>query len=118
MKVFRVAQIAPLSGQNAALGVWDSKGISLAAKQLNAKGNAYDYGIKFKIVHWDDQGDPTTANNLAQQAVSQEVRLRLRLGAQHEHARDDACPTGGEDPADHLRPVRQDHRSRRARTSS
>ena len=70
VKVFSVAQIAPLSGQNAALGVWDSKGISLAAKQLNAKGNAYNYGIKFKIVHWDDQGDPTTANNLAQQAVA------------------------------------------------
>ena len=28
VKVFSVAQIAPLSGQNAALGVWDSKGIS------------------------------------------------------------------------------------------
>jgi branched-chain amino acid transport system substrate-binding protein len=70
VKIFSVVQIAPLSGQNAALGVWDSKGISLAAKQLNAKGNAYNYGVKFKIVHWDDQGDPTTANNLAQQAIA------------------------------------------------
>jgi branched-chain amino acid transport system substrate-binding protein len=73
VKIFSVAQIAPLSGQNAALGVWDSKGISLAAAQLNRKGNAYNYGIKFKIVHWDDQGDPTTANNLAQQAIAKKV---------------------------------------------
>jgi branched-chain amino acid transport system substrate-binding protein len=70
VKTFRVAQIAPLSGLNAALGDWDWKGISLAAAQLNAKGNAYNYGIKFKIDRYDDQGDPTTANNLAQQAVS------------------------------------------------
>jgi branched-chain amino acid transport system substrate-binding protein len=73
VQIFTIAQIAPLSGQNAALGVWDSKGISLAASQLNKKGNAFNYGIKFKIVHWDDQGDPTTANNLAQQAISKKV---------------------------------------------
>ena len=70
VKVFRIAQIAPLSGLNAALGDWDWKGISLAAAQLNAKGNLYNFGIKFKIDRYDDQGDPTTANNLAQQAVS------------------------------------------------
>jgi branched-chain amino acid transport system substrate-binding protein len=70
VKIFRIAQIAPFSGQNAALGDWDSKGISLAAAQLNAKGNSYNYGIRFKIDRYDDQGDPTTANNLAQLAVS------------------------------------------------
>jgi branched-chain amino acid transport system substrate-binding protein len=75
VKVFRIAQIAPLSGQNAALGDWDWKGISLAAAQLNAKGNLYNYGIKFKIDRYDDQGDPTTANNLAQQAVSKKYNF-------------------------------------------
>ena len=75
VKVFRVAQIAPFSGLNAALGDWDSKGISLAAAQLNAKGNSYNYGIRFKIDRYDDQGDPTTANNLAQQAVSKKYNF-------------------------------------------
>lgn len=75
VKIFRVAQIAPFSGQNAALGDWDSKGISLAAAQLNAKGNSYNYGIRFKIDRYDDQGDPTTANNLAQQAVSKKYNF-------------------------------------------
>jgi len=70
IKIFRVAQIAPLSGQNAALGNWDWDGISLAASQLNAKPSSYLYGVKFKIDRYDDQGDPTTANNLAQEAVS------------------------------------------------
>lgn len=75
VKVFRIAQIAPLSGLNAALGDWDWKGISLAAAQLNAKGNIYNFGIKFKIDRYDDQGDPTTANNLAQQAVSKKYNF-------------------------------------------
>ena len=70
IKIFRVAQIGPLSGQNAALGNWDSKGITLAASQLNARPTSYLYGVRFKIDRYDDQGDPTTANNLAQQAVS------------------------------------------------
>jgi branched-chain amino acid transport system substrate-binding protein len=67
-KVFNIAQIGPLSGQNAALGTWDWQGISLAARQLDAKGGVF--GVRFHIDRYDDQGDPTTANNLAQQAAS------------------------------------------------
>jgi branched-chain amino acid transport system substrate-binding protein len=67
-KVFNIAQIGPLSGQNASLGTWDWQGISLAARQIDAKGGVF--GVRFHIDRYDDQGDPTTANNLAQQAVS------------------------------------------------
>jgi branched-chain amino acid transport system substrate-binding protein len=70
VKVFRVALISALSGQNAALGDWNYKGVALAATQLNKTKNSYMYGVKFHIDRFDDQGDPTTANNLAQQAVS------------------------------------------------
>ena len=55
-KVLNIAQIGPLSGQNAALGTWDWQGISLAARQLDAKGGVF--GVRFHIDRYDDQGDP------------------------------------------------------------
>ena len=39
-KTLRVALIGPQSGQLASLGDWDYKGVTLAAKEINAKGGA------------------------------------------------------------------------------
>jgi branched-chain amino acid transport system substrate-binding protein len=67
-KTLRVALIGPQSGQLASLGDWDYKGVTLAAKQINAAGGAA--GLKIQISRMDDQGDPTTGSELAQKAVS------------------------------------------------
>jgi branched-chain amino acid transport system substrate-binding protein len=68
-KTLRVALIGPQSGQLASLGDWDYKGVTLAAKQINAHGGAG--GLKIQVTRMDDQGDPTTGGNLARKAVSQ-----------------------------------------------
>jgi branched-chain amino acid transport system substrate-binding protein len=68
-KTLRVALIGPQSGQLASLGDWDYKGVTLAAKEINAKGGAG--GLKIQITRMDDQGDPTTGGNLARKAVSE-----------------------------------------------
>jgi branched-chain amino acid transport system substrate-binding protein len=68
-KTLRVALIGPQSGQLASLGDWDSKGVTLAAREINAKGGAG--GLKIQITRMDDQGDPTTGGNLARKAVGQ-----------------------------------------------
>jgi branched-chain amino acid transport system substrate-binding protein len=68
-KTLRVALIGPQSGQLASLGDWDFKGVTLAAKQINANGGAG--GLKIEITRMDDQGDPTSGGNLARKAVSQ-----------------------------------------------
>src|SRR5581483_10317857 len=67
-KTLRVALIGPQSGQLASLGDWDYKGVTLAAKQINAAGGAA--GLNIQITRMDDQGDPTTGGELAQKAVS------------------------------------------------
>src|SRR4051794_21469042 len=72
-KVFRIAQIGSNSGQNAALGTWDWQGIDLAARKIDKAGGIF--GVRIHIDRFDDQGDPTTAANLAQQAVSKHYDL-------------------------------------------
>ena len=73
VKIFRIAQIGSNSGQNAALGTWDWQGIDLAARQIDAAGGIF--GVRIHIDRYDDQGDPTTAANLAQEAVSKHYDL-------------------------------------------
>jgi branched-chain amino acid transport system substrate-binding protein len=72
-KTLRVALIGPQSGQLASLGDWDSKGVTLAAKEINAKGGAG--GLKIQITRMDDQGDPTIGGNLARKAVSEHYNV-------------------------------------------
>ena len=72
-KTLRVALIGPQSGQLASLGAWDAKGVTLAAKEINAKGGAG--GLKIQITRLDDQGDPTTGGNLARKAVSEHYNV-------------------------------------------
>jgi branched-chain amino acid transport system substrate-binding protein len=72
-KTLRVALIGPQSGQLASLGAWDSKGVTLAAKEINAKGGAG--GLKIQITRMDDQGDPTIGGNLARKAVSEHYNV-------------------------------------------
>src|SRR4051794_1345433 len=72
-KTVRVALIGPQSGQLASLGDWDYKGVTLAAKEINAKGGAGK--LKIEITRMDDQGDPTTGGNLARKAVSEHFNV-------------------------------------------
>jgi branched-chain amino acid transport system substrate-binding protein len=72
-KTLRVALIGPQSGQLASLGDWDYKGVTLAAKEINAKGGAG--GLKIQVTRMDDQGDPTTGGNLARKAVSEHYNV-------------------------------------------
>jgi branched-chain amino acid transport system substrate-binding protein len=72
-KTLRVALIGPQSGQLASLGDWDYKGVTLAAKEINAKGGAG--GLKIQITRMDDQGDPTTGGNLARKAVAERFNV-------------------------------------------
>ena len=72
-KTLRVALIGPQSGQLASLGDWDYKGVTLAAKEINAKGGAG--GLKIQITRMDDQGDPTIGGNLARKAVSEHYNV-------------------------------------------
>lgn len=73
VKIFRIAQIGSNSGVNASLGTWDWQGIDLAARQIDAAGGIF--GVRIHIDRYDDQGDPTTAANLAQEAVSKHYDL-------------------------------------------
>lgn len=73
VKIFRIAQIGSNSGQNAALGNWDWQGIDLAARQIDKAGGID--GVRIHIDRYDDQGDPTTAANLAQEAISKHYDL-------------------------------------------
>ena len=72
-KTLRVALIGPQSGQLASLGDWDNKGVTLAAKDINAQGGAGK--LKIQITRMDDQGDPTTGGNLARKAVSERFNV-------------------------------------------
>ena len=73
VKIFRIAQIGSNSGVNAALGTWDWQGIDLAARQIDRAGGIY--GVRIHIDRYDDQGDPTTAANLAREVVSKHYDL-------------------------------------------
>jgi branched-chain amino acid transport system substrate-binding protein len=67
----KVDVIGPQSGQNADLGDWDWKGVSLAVNRANAGGGIG--GRKIVLTRYDDTGDPTTGANLAERAVSDKV---------------------------------------------
>ncbi|HEV2427019.1 MAG TPA: branched-chain amino acid ABC transporter substrate-binding protein [Acidimicrobiales bacterium] len=60
--MYEIGYQGPLSGGNAATGLYEKYGAQLAVNQWNAKK-----GIKFKIklVPGDDQGDPTIAPSVA-----------------------------------------------------
>jgi len=73
-RTFTIALIGPDSGINADLGTWDDQGVSLAAAYINSHPRAY-FGVRIRITRFDDQGDPTTAASLAQEAVADRVDL-------------------------------------------
>lgn len=68
-KTFNVALIGSDSGTNADLGTWDYQGTTLAAAYINSHPSAF-HNVHIKITKFDDQGDPTTAANLAQEVAS------------------------------------------------
>src|SRR5438067_2181854 len=67
----KVDVIGPQTGQNADLGDWDWKGVSLAVNQANSNGGIG--GRKIVLTRYDDTGDPTTGASLAERAVSDKV---------------------------------------------
>jgi branched-chain amino acid transport system substrate-binding protein len=69
----RVDVIGPQSGQNAVLGDWDWKGVTLAVNQANAGGGVG--GRKVELTQYNDQGDPTTGADLARRAQSDRATI-------------------------------------------
>lgn len=64
----KVAVIDAQSGQTSSLGSWELKGAQLAFDEANAAGGID--GRKIEVNVYDDQGDPTTATNLAHKVAS------------------------------------------------
>jgi branched-chain amino acid transport system substrate-binding protein len=73
-RTFNIALIGSDSGVNGDLGTWDYQGVSLAAAYVNSHPRAH-FNVHIKITRFDDQGDPTTAASLAQEAVSDHADL-------------------------------------------
>jgi branched-chain amino acid transport system substrate-binding protein len=67
----KIDVIGPQTGQNADLGDWDWKGVSLAVNEANGRGGIG--GRRIALTRYDDTGDPTTGANLAERAVSDKV---------------------------------------------
>ncbi|MCU6480428.1 ABC transporter substrate-binding protein [Arthrobacter sp. A2-55] len=64
----KIAVIDAQSGQTSSLGAWELKGVQLAFNEANSAGGINGRKIDLKI--YDDQGDPTTATNLAHKVAS------------------------------------------------
>lgn len=62
-KVIGIALVAPLSGDQKALGIQLSNGMNLAIDTFNERRNLADYGFVFHS--FDDQGDPGVAQQQA-----------------------------------------------------
>jgi len=56
-----IGHIAPLTGDAAMYGEWESQGINLAVAEINAKGGIN--GKQLTVIHEDDQLDPKTGTN-------------------------------------------------------
>ncbi len=62
LKTYEIGYQGPLSGGNAATGLYEKYGAQLAVKQWDAKKNR---PFNIKLVPGDDQGDPTIAPSVA-----------------------------------------------------
>ncbi|HEY5438282.1 MAG TPA: hypothetical protein VIJ99_05235, partial [Acidimicrobiales bacterium] len=62
LKTYSIGYQGPLSGGNAATGLFELHGVQLAVKQWNANKKRK---FNVKLVSGDDQGDPTIAPSVA-----------------------------------------------------
>ncbi|WP_228390677.1 branched-chain amino acid ABC transporter substrate-binding protein [Streptomyces smaragdinus] len=71
---YKIAFQGPLSGDNVALGQNMERGVKLALKEAEAKG---DLGFKVEYLAVDDQGDPAKATAAAQKAIDDKSVMAL-----------------------------------------
>ena len=73
-----VGVIMPLSGPNAQFGINGRNGIELAADEINAAGGIAELGgAKINLVVADATSTPTTAGNVAQRLIQQDITAVL-----------------------------------------
>ncbi len=65
--VVHIASTAPLTGSAAAYGIETMNGVHLAVEEINAAGGIN--GKQIKLTEYDDQCDPTSAANAANQII-------------------------------------------------
>ena len=66
----KIAIIGAMSGTNAALGDWMTKGVTLAVEEKNKAGGIH--GRQIQIIIYDDQADPTKSVGLVQKAATED----------------------------------------------
>ncbi len=64
----KIAVIGAMSGTNAVLGDWMTKGVTLAVEQKNAAGGVQ--GCQVQLVFYDDEADSTKSMALAQKVAT------------------------------------------------
>lgn len=74
-----IGHFAPLSGDTAAWGQMEIKGVQLAEEEVNKAGGVL--GRKIKIISYDDAGDKVQAVNVAKKLISQDKAVVL-IGSQ------------------------------------
>ena len=67
-ETIKIGHIAPLTGDAAIYGEWETQGIDLAVAEINAKGGIN--GNQLTVIHEDDQLDPTSATNALNKLIT------------------------------------------------
>jgi len=67
-QVVKLGHIAPLTGDVAIYGEWETQGIDLAVEEINAKGGIN--GRQLVVIHEDDQFDPATMTNALNKLIT------------------------------------------------
>lgn len=67
-QVIKIGHIAPLTGDAAIYGEWETQGIDLAVDEINAKGGINDRQVV--VIHEDDQLDPATMTNALNKLIT------------------------------------------------
>jgi branched-chain amino acid transport system substrate-binding protein len=66
----KIAIIGAMSGTNAVLGDWMTKGVTLAIEQKNAAGGIQ--GCQIELIVYDDEADATKSASLAEKVATQD----------------------------------------------
>jgi len=74
----KIGHIAPLTGDAAIWGNWESDGIELAVEEINKAGGIV--GKKVRVIHEDDRGDPKTCVSAIQKLIEVE-KIKVIIGS-------------------------------------
>ncbi|NPV69792.1 MAG: ABC transporter substrate-binding protein [Firmicutes bacterium] len=66
-----IGHFAPMSGDTAAWGQMEVKGVNLAVEEINAAGGVL--GRKIKVISYDDRGDKVEAVNVVKKLISEKA---------------------------------------------